>query len=229
VRSNLAQTRVLQPPNVLEKNQGPFQRKYVWPEPCCKHISVVPVQFLRNLEIRKNATESLLAERQPPANCQCVAISSECVPPNQVRRKISASVAATICPHGRSNAGIHPVQDRSRQSSIDSVDVWDSNLILQQNLRVPFFIMQFLPFGSSNLSLDTVLVKVAEQLLRAFAQVKTMKTVRNASSESSLATRLTPDWPDLDVFRFICVHVSLHMQQQIIQFGRVVHQRFDMI
>src|ERR1700687_2791417 len=44
--------------------------------------------------------------------------------------------------------------------------------LLKQLLRGSFLIMQFLALGSPNLSLDTILVKIVKQLLRAFTQVQ---------------------------------------------------------
>ena len=84
--------------------------------------------------------------------------------------------------------------------------------LLEQVVRGSFLIVQFLALGSANLSLDTILVEVVKQFLRAFTHVQGVETVNQASAESGLTAGLPEDRPDLDVLPFVSVLVSPHVQ-----------------
>jgi hypothetical protein len=56
-----------------------------------------------------------------------------------------------------------------------------------------------------------------------------VKPVRSASGESGLIRWLAGAWPDLDVLPFAHVHITPHMQEQIIQLTRGADQRLAMI
>jgi hypothetical protein len=100
--------------------------------------------------------------------------------------------------------------------------------LLEMFFRNSFFVFEIFSLCSANLSLNAILVKVAEQLGEGGSKIEGLKIVGKTLGEPGAAIGLTESWSDLDVLH-AATNFAIHMHEQVIEVALLGHQWLTMI